>query len=56
MWPFVAIYVPKAHGDIPPYLMVLLPYFPISQLGKGTMIYQQQQMHKLTLHWDTPDP
>ena len=24
MWPFVAIYVPKVHGDIPPSLMVLL--------------------------------
>ena len=23
MWPFVAIYVPKVHGDIPPSLMVL---------------------------------
>ena len=23
MWPFVAIYVPKIHGDIPPSLMVL---------------------------------
>ena len=24
MWPFVAIYVLKVHGDIPPSLMVLL--------------------------------
>ena len=24
MWPFVAIYVPDVHGDIPPSLMVLL--------------------------------
>ena len=24
MWPFVAIYVPNVHADIPPSLMVLL--------------------------------